>query len=116
MVTRDLRRERALVLAQKNPVAKVHRRKEAIKEVKRLFEAEEWEELSRALLPHVVVDKALDLAEFWWRVRVLCPPSVYVLNIFFWDTSTPRSTWYSGVGYLLAFCAPSNCPCCDPDK
>ena len=54
-------------------MAKVHRRKEAIKEVKRLFEAEEWEELSRALLPHVVVDKALDLAEFWWRVRVLCP-------------------------------------------
>ena len=68
--TRDLRRERALVLAQKNPVAKVHRRKEAIKEVKRLFEAEEWEELSRALLPDIVVDKALDLAEFWWRVRV----------------------------------------------
>jgi len=68
MVTRDLRRERAVVLAQKNPVAKVHRRKEAIKEVKRLFEAEEWEELSRALLPHIVVDKALDLAEFWWRV------------------------------------------------
>ena len=63
-----MRRERALVLAQKNPVAKVHRRKEAIKEVKRLFEAEEWEELSRALLPHVVVDKALDLAEFWWKV------------------------------------------------
>ena len=63
-------------------MAKVHRRKEAIKEVKRLFEAEEWEELSRALLPHVVVDKALDLAEFWWRVRVLCPQSVYVLNIF----------------------------------
>ena len=54
-------------------MAKVHRRKEAIKEVKRLFEAEEWEELSRALLPHVVVDKALDLAEFWWRVRVHCP-------------------------------------------
>ena len=56
-------------------MAKVHRRKEAIKEVKRLFEAEEWEELSRALLPHVVVDKALDLAEFWWRVRVplSCP-------------------------------------------
>ena len=66
-----MRRERALVLAQKNPVAKVHRRKEAIKEVKRLFEAEEWEELSRALLPHVVVDKALDLAEFWWKV---CAP------------------------------------------
>ena len=59
-----------MVLAQKNPVAKVHRRKEAIKEVKRLFEAEEWEELSRALLPDIVVDKALDLAEFWWRVRV----------------------------------------------
>ena len=69
-MTRDLRRERALVLAQKNPVAKVHRRKEAIKEVKRLFEAEEWEELSRALLPNVVVDKALDLAEFWWKVCV----------------------------------------------
>ena len=51
-------------------MAKVHRRKEAIKEVKRLFEAEEWEELSRALLPDIVVDKALDLAEFWWRVRV----------------------------------------------
>ena len=48
----------------------MHRRKEAIKEVKRLFEAEEWEELSRALLPDIVVDKALDLAEFWWRVRV----------------------------------------------
>ena len=51
-------------------MAKVHRRKEAIKEVKRLFEAEEWEDLSRALLPDIVVDKALDLAEFWWRVRV----------------------------------------------
>ena len=51
-------------------MAKVHRRKEAIKEVKRLFEAEEWEQLSRALLPHIVVDKTLDLAEFWWRVRV----------------------------------------------
>ena len=38
--------------------------------MKRLFEAEEWEELSRALLPDIVVDKALDLAEFWWRVRV----------------------------------------------
>ena len=48
----------------------MHRRKEAIKEVKRLFEAEEWEDLSRALLPDIVVDKALDLAEFWWRVRV----------------------------------------------
>ena len=54
-------------------MAKVHRRKEAIKEVKRLFEAEEWEELSRALLPDIVVDKALDLAEFWWRVRVPSP-------------------------------------------
>ena len=59
-------------------MAKVHRRKEAIKEVKRLFEAEEWEQLSRALLPHIVVDKTLDLAEFWWRVRVHCP----VLNLF----------------------------------
>ena len=73
-----MRRERALVLAQKNPVAKVHRRKEAIKEVKRLFEAEEWEELSRALLPHVVVDKALDLAEFWWKV--CAPVSVLILG------------------------------------
>ena len=61
-------------------MAKVHRRKEAIKEVKRLFEAEEWEELSRALLPHVVVDKALDLAEFWWKV--CAPVSVLVVQEF----------------------------------
>ena len=82
-MTRELRKERAVVLAQKNPVAKVHRRKEAIKEVKRLFEAEEWEQLSRALLPHIVVDKTLDLAEFWWRVRVHCPVLLFVLASLF---------------------------------
>ena len=69
-------------------MAKVHRRKEAIKEVKRLFEAEEWEELSRALLPDIVVDKALDLAEFWWRVRVQSPhllrpiQSLHLITVF----------------------------------
>lgn len=68
MVTRDMRRERAVVLAQKNPVARVHRREGAIREVRRLFEAEEWEELARALLPDLLVDQALELVGLWWKV------------------------------------------------
>ena len=67
VATRDIRKEKALVPAQKNPVAKVYRRKEAIQEVRRLFEAGDCEGLSRSLLPGVVVDKSLDLVEFWWR-------------------------------------------------
>jgi len=65
---RGMRKERALVLAQKNQVAPTFRRKKAIQEIKRLFDAKEYEGLSRALLPDVVVDKALDFVDFWWKV------------------------------------------------
>lgn len=35
----------------------IFRRKEAVKEVRRLYEAEKYEEITRLFLPDVVVDK-----------------------------------------------------------
>ena len=40
---------------------------EAIQGVRRLFEAGDYEGLSRSLRPGVVVDKSQDLVKFWWR-------------------------------------------------
>ena len=60
-------KERALVPTQKNQVA-TFRRKEAIKEIRRLFEKGDYEGLARAVVPDVVVNKSLDLVEFWWKV------------------------------------------------
>ena len=68
VATRAIKKERALVLAQKNPVAKTYKRREAIKEIKRLFEAGDYEGVARSVLPEVVVDKTFDLVEFWWKV------------------------------------------------
>ena len=60
LATRALQRERALVLAEKNPVARVYRRKEAVKEVRRLYEAGDCEGLARALLPDCLVELGVD--------------------------------------------------------
>ena len=54
--------ERAVVLAQKNQVARAPRRKEAIKEIRRLFDEKNYEGVARALLPDVVVDKSFEVA------------------------------------------------------
>ena len=53
--------ERAVVLAQKNQVARAPRRKEAIKEIRRLFDEKNYEGVARALLPDVVVDKSFEV-------------------------------------------------------
>ena len=42
-------------------MAKVHRRKEAIKEIRRLFDEKNYEGVARALLPDVVVDKSFEV-------------------------------------------------------
>ena len=68
MATRAIKKERALVLAQNNQVQKTFKRKEAVKEVKRLFEKGDYEGVARAVLPEVVVDKSFDLVQFWWKV------------------------------------------------
>jgi len=60
--------ERALILSQKNQVAKTFRRKEAIKEVRRLFEEENYEGVARALLPDIVVDKSFEFVSLWWSI------------------------------------------------
>ena len=51
-----------MVLAQKNQVARAPRRKEAIKEIRRLFDEKNYEGVARALLPDVVVDKSFEVA------------------------------------------------------
>ena len=60
--------ERAVQLSQKNQVGKTFRRKEAIKEVRRLFDEQKYEELARSLLPDVVVDKSFEFVDLWWKV------------------------------------------------
>ena len=50
-----------MVLAQKNQVARAPRRKEAIKEIRRLFDEKNYEGVARALLPDVVVDKSFEV-------------------------------------------------------
>jgi hypothetical protein len=64
---RSLKHERALVAAEKNPVQRF-RPKEVVREVRRLYEARQYEALSRLLLPHLVVDAGLDLIALWWNV------------------------------------------------
>ena len=64
---RSLKQERALVAAEKNPVQRF-RPKEAVREVRRLYEARQYEALSRLLLPDVVVATALDFVALWWSV------------------------------------------------
>ena len=60
--------ERALVLSQKNQVAKTFKRKEAIKEIRRLFDEKNYEGVARALLPDVVVDKSIEFVDIWWNI------------------------------------------------
>ena len=64
---RNIKHERALVAAEKNPIQRF-RPKEAIKEVRRLYEARQYEPLCRLFLPDVVVDTGLDFVALWWRV------------------------------------------------
>ena len=60
--------ERAVQLSQKNQVGKTFRRKEAIKEIRRLFDEQKYEELARSLLPDVLVDKSFEFVDLWWKV------------------------------------------------
>ena len=60
--------ERAVMISQKNQVGKVLRKKEVIKEVRKLFEEKNYEGVARALLPDIVVDKSLEFGDLWWRV------------------------------------------------
>ena len=61
MIRAKRQQERAVVLAQKNQVARAPRRKEAIKEIRRLFDEKNYEGVARALLPDVVVDKSFEV-------------------------------------------------------
>ena len=60
--------ERALMVSQKNQVGKVLRRKEVIKEVRKLFEEKNYEGVARALLPDLLVDKSFEFVELWWKI------------------------------------------------
>ena len=63
--------ERAVVLAQKNQVARAPRRKEAIKEIRRLFDEKNYEGVARALLPDVVVDKSFEVTTISLRFIII---------------------------------------------
>ena len=60
--------ERALVLSQQNQVARPPRRKEAIKEIRRLFDEQNYEGVARALLPDLMVDKSIEFVDLWWKI------------------------------------------------
>ena len=60
--------ERAVVVSQKNQVGKVLRRKEVIKEVRKLFEEKNYEGVARALLPDMLVDKSFEFVDLWWKI------------------------------------------------
>ena len=60
--------ERAVMVSQKNQVGKVLRRKEVIKEVRKLFEEKNYEGVARALLPDLLVDKSFEFVELWWKI------------------------------------------------
>ena len=60
--------ERALVLSQQNQVARAPRRKEAIKEIRKLFDEKNYEGVARALLPDVMVDKSIEFVDLWWKI------------------------------------------------
>jgi hypothetical protein len=64
---RNMKHERALVAAEKNPIQRF-RPKEAIKEVRRLYEARQYESLFRLYIPGIVVDTSLDFAAVWWQI------------------------------------------------
>ena len=64
---RNHKHERALVAAEKNPVQRF-RPAEAVKEVRRLYDARQYESLARLLLPDLAVDSALDFVVLWWDV------------------------------------------------
>jgi len=64
------KREQAIAIIKKNQVAitPIYRRKEAIKEVRRLYEAEKYEELARLFIPDSVMDKGYEFVELWWTI------------------------------------------------
>jgi len=69
LVIRQRNSEKALVLHKKHQLAKTApRRKEAIKEVARLFKEGKYEAFARLFIPHIVLDKTLDLVDFWWKI------------------------------------------------
>ena len=45
----------------------IFRGKEANKQLQKLFEEKEYAEVGRLFLPGVVVDRVLDLTDFWWK-------------------------------------------------
>ena len=66
-----------MVLAQKNQVARAPRRKEAIKEIRRLFDEKNYEGVARALLPDVVVDKSFEVTTIILVIPILNSVEVY---------------------------------------
>ena len=44
------------------------RRKEAIKEIRRLFDGQNYEGVARALLPDLMVDKSIEFVDLWWKI------------------------------------------------
>ena len=60
--------ERAVMVSEKNQVGKVLRRKEVIKEVRKLFEEKNYEGVARALLPDMLVDKSFEFVDLWWKI------------------------------------------------
>ena len=56
------------MVSEKNQVGKVLRRKEVIKEVRKLFEEKNYEGVARALLPDMLVDKSFEFVDLWWKI------------------------------------------------
>ena len=61
------KQEKALVQSKKHQIS-IFRRKEAVKEIRRLYEAEKYEELVRLFVPDVVLNKVEEFVEVWWRI------------------------------------------------
>ena len=65
----DRRKEKALVISEeRNKAVRKYKDKQANVQVKELFLAEKYEEITRLYLPNLVVDKGKDLIDAWWKI------------------------------------------------